>query len=79
MVLWPAIDVAVLWLVVAVVRSVESVLTSTSWAAAVQSDLVVLMVIHVFFSSLDPLHQVSSSRAFLARLVIPSELVLSHT
>ena len=58
----------------------ESVLISLSWAAAVQSDLVVLVVVHVFFSSPDLLHHVSSSfLAFPSRSVTPSEPVLSHT
>ena len=51
-VLWPVVDVAVLWhVVVAVVPSMESVLKSLMRAAAVQFDLVVLVVVHVLFSS----------------------------
>ena len=53
-------------LFVAVVPSVKSVLMSQLWAAVVQSDLVVLVVVHVLFSSPGLLHQVSSS--FLAFL-----------
>ena len=57
-VLWPAVDVAVVWFVVAVL-SVESVLTFPSWAAAVQSDPVVSVVVDVFFWS--PLSRISPS------------------
>ena len=66
--------------VVAVVPSVKSVLLSLLWAVVVQPDLVVLVVVHVLFSSPGLLHQVSSS--FLAcpsQQVMPSELVHSHT
>ena len=52
-VLWPTIDVAVLWFVAVFV---ESVLTSLSWVTAVQSDLVVSVVVHGAFSSSDPPH-----------------------
>ena len=77
-VLWPAVDVAVLWFVVAVL-SVESVLTSLLKATTVRSDLVVPVEVHVFVSGPDLLHPVSSSsRACPSRLVIPSQLVLSH-
>ena len=51
--------------VVAVVPLVRSVLLSLLWAAVVQSDLVVLVVVHMLFASPAPLHQVS--RAFLSR------------
>ena len=50
--------------------------------AAVQSDLVVTVVVHVCLSILDPLHRVlssSSPRAFPFQLVMPSALVLWHT
>ena len=56
-VLWLAVDVAVLWLVVAVVLSVESVLNSLSLAIPVQSIIVVFVVVQVFVSGPDPLHQ----------------------
>ena len=61
---------------VAVVHSVKSVLTSASMAAAVHFDPV---VVHVFFLLSGPLHQVSSPRAFLPQLGMPSEHVLLHT
>ena len=49
--------IAVLWhVVVAVVPLIESVLLSLSWAAVVQPDLVVLVEVHVLFSSLGLLH-----------------------
>ena len=57
-VLWPTIDVAVRWFVAVFV---ESVLTSLSWVTAVQSDLVVSVVVHVAFSSSDPLHMFLSA------------------
>ena len=64
-VLWHVVAVAVLWhVVVAVVLSMWSVLSSLLWPSVVQSDPVVLVVVHVFFSSVGLLHQVSSS--FLA-------------
>ena len=50
-VLWLAVDVAVQWLVVAVVPAVESVLISLSWTAAVQSDLGDLVVVYVLSAS----------------------------
>ena len=78
-VLWPVVTVAVLWHVLALVPSVESVLISVLWAAAVQSDLVVLVVIHMLSFSPDFLHQVSSSYpAILSRRVMPSVLVLPN-
>ena len=52
-VLWSTIDVAVRWFVAVFV---ESVLTSLSWVTAVQSGLVVSVVVHVAVSSSDPLH-----------------------
>ena len=80
-VLRPVVVVAVLWhVVVAVVPTVKSVLLTFLWAAVVQSDLVVLVVVHVLFWSPGLLHQVSSSfLAFLSMRVMPSELVLSRT
>ena len=66
--------------VVAVVPSVKSVLMSLLCAADVQSGLVVLVVVHVFFSSPVPLLRVSSSSlAFPSQRTMPSELVISHT
>ena len=50
-VLWHVVVAAVLWHVVAVVPSVASVLISLLWAAAVQSDLVVLVVYMCFLES----------------------------
>ena len=79
-VLWPVVAVAVLCHVVAVAPSAELVLIYLLWAAAVQSNIVVLVVVHVRFSSLDLLYQVSSSLlACISQQVIPSELVLSQT
>ena len=63
--LWNVVEVAVLWHVdVAVGLSMRSVLLSMLWAAISQSNLVVLVMVHVLFSSPGLLHQVSSS--FLA-------------
>ena len=56
-----AVDAAVLWHVVAVVPFGGAFKSSPSWATTVQSDRVVLLVVHVLSSSLDLLHQVSSS------------------
>ena len=75
---WPVVAVAVPWhVVVAVVSSVMSVLMSLLWAAVFQSDLVVLVMVHVLLSSPGRLRQVSSS--FLAspsQQVMPASLVL---
>ena len=66
------VAVAVLWhVVVAAPPSIRSILLSLLWAAVVQSDLVVLVVVHVALSSPCLLHQVSSS--FLA---FPSQQVM---
>ena len=63
---WPVVAVAVWWhAVVTVVSSVKSVLMSSLWAA-VQSDLVVFLAVHVLFSSPDLLHHVSSFLAFIS-------------
>ena len=64
----------------AVDASVETFWSSPSWATAFQSDLVVSVVVLVLSSTLDILHQVtSSSLAFPSRQVKPSEHVLPRT
>ena len=75
-VLWPVVAVAVLWhVVVAVVPSIRSVLLSLLWVAVVQSGLVVLVMVHVLFSSPSLLCQVSPPLlAFPSQQVMPSDV-----
>ena len=74
--LWPVVAVAVPWhVVVPVVSSVMSVLMSLLWAAVFQSDLAVLVMVHVLLSSPGRLRQISSP----SQQVVPVSLVLLHT
>ena len=78
-ILWPVVTVAVLCHVVAVAPSAELVLISVVGGCC-PVNVVVLVVVHVRFSSLDPLYQITSSLlACISQHVIPFKLVLSQT